>query len=218
MQHSWILLVVFVLIWVLNTFLRGNEEERKAGGNRAGGAGGRSGKASAEIDRFLEEVNRRRRQNVERRQAPPSPQPAPVAAPVARGNRGSGTRTPPGRSSIGTQRGRRTDERVAAADVVLTAEPAPDAHVAEDAYRIEPVAAAAVTGSPWLLVLGLAGHGLKDLWQHRRHFVANTRWWPSSWKIVSARPGSVWKMKVLRTGSLNQPNVEYASTPSTNTS
>ncbi|TMQ35797.1 MAG: hypothetical protein E6K70_00295 [Planctomycetota bacterium] len=145
MQHSWILLVVFVLIWVLNTFLRGNEEERKAGGNRAGGAGGRSGKASAEIDRFLEEVNRRRRQNVERRQAPPSPQPAPVAAPVARGNRGSGTRTPPGRSSIGTQRGRRTEERVAAADVVLTAEPAPDAHVAEDAYRIEPVAAPAVT-------------------------------------------------------------------------
>ena len=28
------------------------------------------------------------------------------------------------------------------------------------------VAAAAVTGSPWLLVAGLAGHGLKDLWQH----------------------------------------------------
>jgi len=40
------------------------------------------------------------------------------------------------------------------------------------------VAAAAVTGSPWLLVLGLAGHGLKDLWQHRSQFVANTRWWP----------------------------------------
>ena len=40
------------------------------------------------------------------------------------------------------------------------------------------VAAAAVTGSAWLLVAGLAGHGLKDLWQHRTHFVANTRWWP----------------------------------------
>jgi hypothetical protein len=40
------------------------------------------------------------------------------------------------------------------------------------------VAAAAVTGSPWLLVAGLAGHGLKDLWQHRTRFVANTRWWP----------------------------------------
>jgi hypothetical protein len=40
------------------------------------------------------------------------------------------------------------------------------------------VAAAAVTGSAWLIVAGLAGHGLKDLWQHRTGFVANTRWWP----------------------------------------
>src|SRR3954452_14850519 len=38
------------------------------------------------------------------------------------------------------------------------------------------VAAVAVTGSPWLLVVGLAGHGLKHLWQHRTHFVAGTRW------------------------------------------
>jgi hypothetical protein len=40
------------------------------------------------------------------------------------------------------------------------------------------LAAVAVTGSPWLLVAALAGHGVKDLWQHRTHFVANTRWWP----------------------------------------
>lgn len=40
------------------------------------------------------------------------------------------------------------------------------------------LAAAGVTGSAWLLVLGLAGHGFKDLWQHRSHYVANTRWWP----------------------------------------
>jgi hypothetical protein len=40
------------------------------------------------------------------------------------------------------------------------------------------VAAMSVSGSAWLLVLGLAGHGLKDLWQHRTHFVRNTRWWP----------------------------------------
>ena len=25
---------------------------------------------------------------------------------------------------------------------------------------------------------GLTGHGFKGLWQHRRHFVGNTRWWP----------------------------------------
>lgn len=40
------------------------------------------------------------------------------------------------------------------------------------------LAAAAVTGSPWLLVLGYAGHGLKDWWQERSHYVAGTRWWP----------------------------------------
>jgi hypothetical protein len=40
------------------------------------------------------------------------------------------------------------------------------------------VAAVAVTGPAWLLVIGLAGHGFKDLWQHRRQFVVNTRWWP----------------------------------------
>jgi hypothetical protein len=46
------------------------------------------------------------------------------------------------------------------------------------------VAAAAVTGSPWLLVAGLAGHGLKDLWQHRTGFVATTRWWPPFCMVV----------------------------------
>ena len=46
------------------------------------------------------------------------------------------------------------------------------------------VAAAAVTQSPWLLVVGLAGHGLKDLWQQRRQFVANTRWWPPFCLVV----------------------------------
>jgi hypothetical protein len=40
------------------------------------------------------------------------------------------------------------------------------------------VAALGVTGSLWLIVGGLAGHGLKDVWQQRTQFVANTRWWP----------------------------------------
>lgn len=40
------------------------------------------------------------------------------------------------------------------------------------------IAAAAVGGWAWLLVVGYFGHGCKDLWQHRSHFVANTRWWP----------------------------------------
>ena len=46
------------------------------------------------------------------------------------------------------------------------------------------VAAAAVTGSAWLIVAGLAGHGLKDLWQHRTQFVAGTRWWPPFCMVV----------------------------------
>ena len=46
------------------------------------------------------------------------------------------------------------------------------------------VAAAGVTGPAWLLVVGLTGHGVKDLWQHRRQFVANTRWWPPFCLVV----------------------------------
>lgn len=46
------------------------------------------------------------------------------------------------------------------------------------------IAAAAITGTPWLLVIGLAGHGFKDLWQHRSHFVSTTRWWPPFCLVV----------------------------------
>ena len=46
------------------------------------------------------------------------------------------------------------------------------------------IAAIAVTGSVWLIVIGLAGHGLKDLWQHRSQFVAGTRWWPPFCLVV----------------------------------
>ena len=46
------------------------------------------------------------------------------------------------------------------------------------------VAAAAITGPAWLLVLGFFGHGVKDLWQHRSHYVANTRWWPPFCLVV----------------------------------
>jgi hypothetical protein len=48
------------------------------------------------------------------------------------------------------------------------------------------IAAVAVTVSPWLVVIGLVGHGLKDLWQHRTRFVANTRWWPPFCMVVDA--------------------------------
>jgi hypothetical protein len=40
------------------------------------------------------------------------------------------------------------------------------------------LASLGVAGSAWLLVIGYAAHGVKDLWQHRTHFVRGTRWWP----------------------------------------
>lgn len=59
------------------------------------------------------------------------------------------------------------------------------------------VAAAAVTGSPWLLVIGLAGHGLKDTWQHRRQFVANTRWWPPFCLVVDFTVAAIIAVEIL---------------------
>jgi hypothetical protein len=59
------------------------------------------------------------------------------------------------------------------------------------------VAAAAITGSPWLLVLGLAGHGVKDLWQHRTHFVANTRWWPPFCLVIDWVVAAIIAVEIL---------------------
>lgn len=53
------------------------------------------------------------------------------------------------------------------------------------------IATAGATGSPWLLVVGLVGHGLKDLWQHRQQFVANTRWWPPFCAVVDATAAAI---------------------------
>ncbi len=52
------------------------------------------------------------------------------------------------------------------------------------AFGFVVVSAAAITATPWLLVIGFVGHGLKDLWQHRTHFVSDTRWWPSFCMVV----------------------------------
>ena len=45
-------------------------------------------------------------------------------------------------------------------------------------------ATVAMASFPWLIVIGLVAHGLKDLWQHRTQFVANTRWWPPFCLVV----------------------------------
>ncbi len=39
-------------------------------------------------------------------------------------------------------------------------------------------AAIGVVETAWILVIAYFAHGAKDLWQHRTHFVAGTRWWP----------------------------------------
>jgi hypothetical protein len=59
------------------------------------------------------------------------------------------------------------------------------------------VAAAGTTGSGWLLVAGLAGHGLKDLWQHRTQFVANTRWWPLFCAVVDVVVAAILTVAML---------------------
>jgi hypothetical protein len=46
------------------------------------------------------------------------------------------------------------------------------------------IAAIAITGWVWLIVIGYFLHGSKDLWQHRSHYVANTRWWPPFCMVV----------------------------------
>jgi hypothetical protein len=53
------------------------------------------------------------------------------------------------------------------------------------------LAAISVVGPVWLLVIGYALHGLKDAWQQRQQFVANTRWWPPfcaavDWVVAAA--------------------------------
>jgi hypothetical protein len=58
------------------------------------------------------------------------------------------------------------------------------------------IAATAIIGPVWLLVVGYAGHGFKDLWQHRTHYVANTRWWPPFCCVVD------WIAAVLISGEI----------------
>ena len=65
------------------------------------------------------------------------------------------------------------------------------------------VAAAAVTGSAWLLVAGLVGHGLKDLWQHRTQFVAYTRWWPPFCLVVDFTAAAIIAAEILLGGSFH---------------
>ena len=59
------------------------------------------------------------------------------------------------------------------------------------------VASIAVTASPWLLVAGYAGHGFKDLWQHRTHLVRGTRWWPPFCVTIDLLVASIIAIEII---------------------
>ncbi len=59
------------------------------------------------------------------------------------------------------------------------------------------VAAAGITGPAWLIVIGLVGHGLKDLWQHHSQYVAGTRWWPPFCCAVDMLAAAIIAVEIL---------------------
>jgi len=65
------------------------------------------------------------------------------------------------------------------------------------------LAAIGITSSPWIVVIGLVGHGLKDLWQHRTQFVANTRWWPPFCLVVDFVCAAIIAVLILTGVDLN---------------
>jgi hypothetical protein len=84
---QWLIPVILIIIWVVNSFLRGNEEERNKNRQRPTPRGDRppseptARRSTSDIDRFLEEVNRRRRQAAERRPTPEPPRQRPPSRP-----------------------------------------------------------------------------------------------------------------------------------------
>ena len=59
------------------------------------------------------------------------------------------------------------------------------------------LAAGAVSLSPWLLVAAYLAHGVKDLWQHRTHFVHGTRWWPPFCATVDGTVAAILGIAIL---------------------
>jgi hypothetical protein len=66
------------------------------------------------------------------------------------------------------------------------------------------LAAAGVTASAWILVLGLAGHGVKDAWQQRSQFVSGTRWWPPFCAAVDVVVASLIAVEIVVGTSLHR--------------
>jgi hypothetical protein len=78
---EWLLgiMVIAEMVWILSSLFRGNEDERRGQGQRPGphrgegAAPGRPRAATSNVDRFLEEINRRRREAAERPNIPRQP-------------------------------------------------------------------------------------------------------------------------------------------------
>jgi hypothetical protein len=94
MHWEWLVPVLFLLFWIVSSLLQGAEKERARMNRPRPLPGGERPPATprrpaSDIDRFLEEVNRRRRQAAERRPVPSGRDRPPTAtvgpaAPVAR--------------------------------------------------------------------------------------------------------------------------------------
>src|SRR5437763_8124725 len=81
---EWVVPVVVMIVWLINTLIKGRDEEPAAGAARGRRPVERN--PSSDIDRFLLEIDRLRKQNEsERREQSPEPaRPVVVAAPPKR--------------------------------------------------------------------------------------------------------------------------------------
>ena len=122
MHWEWVLPVIFLIVWIVSSLIQGNERERARnnrskslpGGERQPGERA-TRRPPSDIDRFLEEVNRRRRQAAERRPVPPSREkpPIPSVSPVAPSARPRVSARPPsGRPTVPAQPVRSPSARI----------------------------------------------------------------------------------------------------------
>ena len=126
----WTIIIVAVAMWFLSNLFRGGEDERAKGdakGPPRRTPAGRGRPAGNDIDRFLEEINRRRKQAAERESTRTQPPPPPAARPRPR-----------------TRTARPEAERGAAIPMVLPVEPARREAVRRPAPPPEPAKPQAV--------------------------------------------------------------------------
>src|SRR6059058_2962092 len=77
---EWVVPVVVMIVWLINTLIKGREEEPAAGAARGRRPVERN--PSSDIDRFLQEIDRLRKQNEPERREPTAAVPVPPPSPV----------------------------------------------------------------------------------------------------------------------------------------